>query len=95
MKLLTKTGEELASIALSMPDKKQLGVHIEAGDISLDSPTMHLDIERVGDNLGVGTRIPGLLNCRIILERADIKTLMGFMSKDVIGFFIGVLMKKK
>ena len=95
MKLLTKTGEELANVALSMPEKGQLSAHVEAGDISLDSPAIHIGMERADEDLGVQMRIPGLMNCRLILERSDIKTLMGLMSKDVIGFFISAFMKKK
>lgn len=95
MKLLTKTGEELASVVLSMPEKSQLTAHVEAGDITLDSPAIHIGMERADDDLGVTFRIPGLVNGRLILERADIKTLMGLMSKEVIGFFISAFMKKK
>ena len=88
MKLISKTGEELATVAISAPKGEAIKAQVVMGDYEFTTPGVESSIKNIDGNLDVSMRIPGMVNFRIAVEPKDVKALKGLMNKDAIKFMI-------
>ena len=93
MKLISKTGEELATVTIAAPKGEPIKAQVNMGDMSFETPGVESSIKRIDGNLDVSMRVPGMVNFRIAVEPKDVKALKGLMNKDAIKFMIGAFLR--
>jgi len=93
VKLLSKTGEELARVDVQSGKGEPLSAKVTMGDMVIESPEVEMSLEKVGEDLVAHVRIPGMVNFAVAVEPADVGALKGMMSKDVLKFMMGAFFR--
>ena len=93
MKLVSKEGEVLASVAIDARKGQPLSAAIDVAGRTIQAPPVELDMTKEELGLAARVRVPNLVNFKVVLEPADIKSLKGLMNKDALTFMVKSLLK--
>ena len=88
MKLVSKDGEELATLALSAEKGEPVQATVEMLGKTIELPKTEVAFDKIESGLNVHVRIPGMVNFNIQLDKGDVKSMKGLMSGDALKFIM-------